>query len=185
MEETYLLEYTIRELHLKDFKLGLLSKFNRYQEVKKCWRMENGAWLLKDIPFVEQWDELQKNEIGVVEFPDCVRSGGAVWGALGKDQSVIGFASLSSRRFGSREQYVQLTQLHVSCECRHAGIGKALFAACAERARSMGAEKLYISAHSSEETQAFYAKVGCVDAHELDLWSVAQEPCDRQLECVL
>ncbi len=52
----------------------------------------------------------------------------------------------------------------------------------AERAKAMGAEKLYISAHSSKESQAFYKAVGCVEAEEYNPASVEKEPCDCQLE---
>ena len=60
-----------------------------------------------------------------------------------------------------------------------------LFEHCAQWAREDGAQKLYISAHSAQETQAFYAAMGCVDT----LWPspehVALEPFDCQLEYTL
>lgn len=48
--------------------------------------------------------------------------------------------------------------------------------------KESGAKKLYISAHSSEETQAFYKALGCVEAKEYNSKLVAEEPCDCQLE---
>jgi hypothetical protein len=62
------------------------------------------------------------------------------------------------------------------------GIGKRLFALGYETAKAMGAQKLYISAHSSEETQAFYKALGCVEATEYNDSFVAKEPYDCQLE---
>ncbi|HSP47281.1 MAG TPA: GNAT family N-acetyltransferase, partial [Clostridiaceae bacterium] len=53
---------------------------------------------------------------------------------------------------------------------------------CCEEARRMGAGKLYISSHSSEETQRFYESVGCVDAKEINPVLLAREPFDIQLE---
>ena len=49
-------------------------------------------------------------------------------------------------------------------------------------AKSNGAEKLYISAHSAVESQAFYHAMGCVEAVEYKKEHVEQEPYDRQLE---
>ncbi|GAB6087474.1 hypothetical protein [Alkaliphilus crotonatoxidans] len=46
---------TYRELAKNEIGLLLFSSFNRYQEVKKCWRKENEKWILKDILFTEQW----------------------------------------------------------------------------------------------------------------------------------
>ena len=46
-------------------------------------------------------------------------------------------------------------------------------------------KKLYISAHSAVESQAFYKKMGCVEAEEYDPAHTAAEPCDCQLEYLL
>ncbi len=45
--------------------------------------------------------------------------------------------------------------LHISYEHRSKGMGKKMFAVVCERVRAFGARKLYISSHSSEESQAF------------------------------
>ena len=44
------------------------------------------------------------------------------------------------------------------------GIGKKLFLEAKQWAKQRGAKKLYISAHSSVESQAFYKAMGCVEA---------------------
>ena len=44
---------------------------------------------------------------------------------------------------------------------------KRCFASSADWAFSQGAKKLYISAHSALESQAFYAAMGCVEAEEI------------------
>jgi len=49
----------------------------------------------------------------------------------------------------------------------------------------LGAEKLYISAHSSVESQAFYRSMGCAEAEEYNARHVELEPCDCQLEYLL
>lgn len=52
-------------------------------------------------------------------------------------------------------------------------------------AAGQGGQKLYISAHSAVESQAFYRKMGCVEAEEYDPAHTAAEPCDCQLEYLL
>ena len=93
-----------------------------------------------------------------------------------------GFASVESGLFGGEERYLDLSSMHVSADMRGRGIGAELFAAAAGWARAHGARKLYISAHSAVETQAFYAKLGCVDAARPEKGHVEREPFDCQLE---
>lgn len=75
--------------------------------------------------------------------------------------------------------------LYVSRDMRGRGIGRRLFETAKEYARKIGTEKLYISAHSAVETQAFYKAVGCVEASEYQKKHVEKEPFDCQLECAL
>ena len=58
-------------------------------------------------------------------------------------------------------------------------------ASTAGAAKGYGAEKLYISAHSSKESQAAYKALGCVHAEEIIPWIADEEPFDVQLEYVL
>ena len=177
--------FTIRELTPDDLHPDLLLHFNRYQEVKRCLRKENDGWVLKDICFSEQWDKTLKEEIVAADFSHCLNSGGNVWGAFNQSKELIAFASLSSRFFGNDNEYLQLTQIHTSYEYRNKGVGKALFKVIAQKAKDSGAKKLYISTHSSEESQMFYSSIGCVDALEINKELAELEPCDRQMEFVL
>ena len=176
--------FTSRELTRNDLSPDLLQYFNRYQEVRRCWRIENDKWVLKDICFTEQWDENVKKEIISEDFTNCLKSGGFIWGVFNNNK-LIAFVSLLSDFFGCENQYLQLMQIHVSCECRNKGIGKELFRLCSEKARQLGARKLYISTHSSEESQHFYKSIGCVDAREINKKLAEHEPYDRQMEFVL
>lgn len=45
-----------KSLNKKEINLSLFTNFDRYQELKKCWRKEDKEWVLKDISFTEQWD---------------------------------------------------------------------------------------------------------------------------------
>ncbi|HYE08903.1 MAG TPA: GNAT family N-acetyltransferase, partial [Patescibacteria group bacterium] len=44
-----------KELKKTEIVAELFTSFDRYQDVKKCWRKENGEWTLKEIVFTEQW----------------------------------------------------------------------------------------------------------------------------------
>ena len=46
-----------KELGVSDISLSLFAHFDRTQNVTKCWRKEEGEWLIKDIPFVDNWSE--------------------------------------------------------------------------------------------------------------------------------
>ncbi len=154
--------------------------FDRTQIVRRCWRKERGEWRLKDIAFEEHWGAADFAKLAE-ELRRIAREGGAVYAALDASR-MTGFAAVRGRRFGSQSQYVQLAELYVSAESRGQGLGRALFARACEAARALGARKLYISAHSSEETQAFYHRMGCVEAREYEPTLTALEPCDCQME---
>ena len=171
----------IRQIKEKELTTELFAHFNRYQEVKRCWRKEEGKWVLKDIAFVEQWS--QEDYAYLVEcLKHTVATKGKVYGAF-EGKVLVGFCSIEHERFGSKRQYVELTSLHVTCEKRGEGIGRRLFETARSVAASFDARKLYMSTHSCQETQAFYKAMGCVEAEEYKKEAVEKEPCDCQLEC--
>ncbi len=169
-----------RELNYNEISPELFNYFDRYQKVERCWRKENGEWLLKEISFEENWDD--KDYIYLVEcLKSTLATGGAVYGAF-KDMTLVGFSSVESEFFGKKLEYLQLSSIHVSNKYRGYGIGRELFQLSADRARLMGAKKLYISAHSSEKTQAFYKSMNCTEALEYNQRLADSEPSDCQLE---
>jgi ribosomal protein S18 acetylase RimI-like enzyme len=159
----YTIEY--KRLHLSDLTPDLLKSFHRYQEIKKSWRKIDGEWVLIDNPFIADWTDEQKRYTVSAGLIPAVTSGGAVFAAYDADK-VIGFSSLMGERIGLAAEYLQMDMLHVSAEYRHHGIGKTLFHLAVEAARELGAPKMYISASSSVESQAFYRAMGCVEAEE-------------------
>jgi len=179
------MEFSIRELTINDLHPNMLLHFDRYQEVRRCLRKDGNKLVLKDIPFIEQWDDETKQEIVVVDFTNCLSTGGVVWGVFNERGELIAFASLLAEFFGSEKQYLQLMQLHTSYGYRSMGIGKELFKLSVEKAKLLGAKKLYISTHSAEESQRFYEAMGCVDAQEISKKLAEFEPNDRQMEFVL
>jgi len=163
----------------ENFSADSLRRFIRHQQVTECWREVNGAWQLLPISFTEDWDAPRLR----AEAEELLRlsgSGHPVFAAFA-GHTPIGFAALGER-LGGRGQYIDLLSLHVSQPWRGRGVGRELFAAVCAAARAEGAEKLYISAHSSNESQAAYRALGCVLAQEIDAAHAAAEPCDVQLE---
>ena len=169
-----------RELKNEEINEELFACFNRYQEVQKCWRKENGTWELRDINFTEQWGSEEYIYLATC-LQRTIEAGGVVLGAF-QQKILVGFASIEGQLFGSQKEYLQLSSLHVTLEKRGLGIGKHLFYLACSKAKDMGAQKLYISAHSSKETMAFYKIIGCLEALEYSSTLVAKEPFDCQLE---
>lgn len=158
----------------------LLDDFQRRQPVTHCWRKRDGQWVLLPIAFTDDWTPQQLRD-NAADLRRTLRDGGTVLLAL-HARRVIGFGALGARPIGSRDQYLQLTDLHVSLAWRGLGLGARLFGRLCEEATRRGAAKLYISSQSSQETQAFYLAMGCREATEYQPALVAAEPCDCQLE---
>ena len=141
---------TYRTLTENEICHDLFRHFIRHQVVTKCWRRNNGEWVIRYDPFIDEWTEEEYQEL-IVDL----------------------------------QETLDLTNIHVSEDQRNCGIGKALFGAAKAWAKEHAAEKLYISAHSAVESQAFYRSMGCVEAKEYYREHVEKEPWDCQLECVL
>ena len=173
-------DLTYTELTAETLTARSLDGFVRRQVVEECWRRVDGALVLRPVAYVEDWT-LEDRRRRAEDVLRHVEDGDPVYGAW--DQGLLaGLAQLALPRFGSRKQYIDLARFHVSLPYRGRGIGGALFRLACQGARELGAERLYISAHSAQETMAAYCALGCVEAEEI-YWPLAKkEPCDVQLE---
>lgn len=169
-----------RPLHQDELTRELFAHFIRRQEVTLCRRRFGTSWRMVFCPFVDDWTEEQLVH-QIHNLQSILRGGGAVYGAF-RDGMLKGFASVAGRPLGPGDTYRDLLSLHVSADCRGLGMGRMLFEQAAQWAREDGASKLYISAHSAQETQAFYAAMGCVDTQWPSPEHIALEPFDCQLE---
>lgn len=159
------------------------SRFERRQDVNLCLRKEDGVWVVRSDPFCDDWNEADRKQMAD-HLRRTLTDGGFVLGAF-RDGTLKGFVSVERAPIGSEGQYRDLSQLYVSAEWRGRGVGRTLFCRAADWARAQGGAKLYISAHSAVETQAFYRAMGCREAQEYDPAHVAAEPFDCQMEYVL
>lgn len=170
----------IKELTENEITLELFKGFRRHQKVEKSMRKIDGKWIAVDTVFVDDWGAAEYEEL-VRCLKNTVNTGGVVYAAF-EGERLLGFSSVESEFLGSQKQYLELSSIHISEEFRGKGIGKQLFNRAREWAKNHGAKKLYISAHSSVESQAFYKAVGCREAAEYSAPHVEKEPCDCQLE---
>ena len=170
-------------LNIKNFDTHSLDHFVRHQQVKECWREVEGEWRLVPIEFEENWSVEQCRKIAA-DVALHMENDQTVIGAFDGEE-VIGFITVSHNIFGNTAKYVELVCFQVSEPYRGKKIGRTLFYKACEEAKRLGADKLYISAHSSRESQAAYKALGCVPAEEINQMLAEEEPCDVQLEYVL
>lgn len=167
----------------ENFNAFSLDSFIRKQTVKRCWRKVNGEYALKPVEYVEDWTLTERREMAAYII-DELKNGGKAFGAFDCGK-LIGYACISAGMLGCAGQYLLLSEFYVSLPYRNKGIGKRLFKEACASAKADGAKKLFISAHSAEDSIAAYKKFGCVLAKEKNEALAEKEPCDLQLEFVL
>ena len=174
------IKYQYKRLDNTNFTVHSLDDFVRHQTVTACWRKTDNDWKLVPNVYEENWSLEQRREIAedVVHHMNLDQTG---FGAF-EGERIIGFATVSRRIFGVAARYVQLVCLQISEEYRRQGIGRKLFSMACEEARQLGADKLYISGHSSKESQAAYRALGCSFTEEINEELAAAEPFDVQME---
>ena len=119
-----------REIASGELDRALFRHFERRQEVTKCRRRENGVWVVRDAPFIDDWSEADYAFL-VQCLQNTLATGGVVLGAFA-DGALKGFASVESAPLGKAGDYRDLTCLHVSAELRGRGIGRELFTRAAQ-----------------------------------------------------
>lgn len=173
-------EVAVVRLNGKNFNKYSLDGFAFDQTVTHCWRKIGDVYKLLPINYNEALD-LNGRRRFAERIAGCINSGEAAFAALYKGE-IAGIALLSGKLFGGANRYADLKEFYVSEPCRRRGIGKMLFDEVCQEAKNFGALKIYISAHSAEESIAAYSKYGCVLAEHPDEAHILKEPCDLQLE---
>ena len=165
-------------------EIRLIWQIDRREIVQNIYFLNNGKLVLKPDYFDIQGWPPGEPELYTPILLDCYDRGGIFWGAFEKD-TLVGVAILESRFIGSQQGTLQLKFLHVSRDYRKRGIASTLFKLAIEKAKGLGAKKLYISATPSEHTINYYLRLGCVLAKEIDPELFALEPEDIHLEYVV
>ena len=165
----------IELLSAENFKQDSLDNYPRKQDVKKVYRKLGGEYILEDCVYTEDWNMEKRRSVA----KDISGDDYVTYLAIEKDE-VVGFNGLKKELI---ESYMILDMMQVSAACRGQGIGRKLFDSGKEEARKAGAEALYISACSSEETIAFYKAMGA-ELADCPIKEIAEEePYDLQMIC--
>lgn len=165
-------------------EIPLICQIDRREIVENIYYLSNGELVLKPDYFDIQGWPPGEAELYTPILLDCYERSGTFWGAF-ENNMLVGVAILESKFIGARSDMLQLKFLHVSRDYRKHGLGSALFQMAVERARSLGAKKLYISATPSENTVNTYIRLGCVLAAEPNPELFALEPEDIHLEYMI
>lgn len=169
----------IKELSCEDLTTAFLNGFKHNQSWNKQWIKKNKSWLLQDCEISREWDKEKRKWIPTYLLEQISRGGTAI-GAYIKDK-LVGFCCVDGVL---RDGYANMTMLFVDDNYKRLCIGKKLFFAITEKAKMVGAEKLFISAIPSQDTVAFYIAMGCKDATHFPN-EFLDSPNDRYLELEL
>jgi predicted N-acetyltransferase YhbS len=159
-------------------------EIDRREVIEKVYHMRDGRLILEPAFYDMQGWPPGEAKLYTPILLDCFDRGGFFCGAF-DGNAMAGVAILESRFIGNRADQLQLKFLHVGKPYRRTGLGKTLFKRAAQRAKELGAKKLYISATPSENTIGFYMRLGCTLAGEVDAELFALEPQDIHLEYAL
>jgi len=165
-------------------EISLTWQIDRREIVQNIYVLQDEKLVLKSDYFDLQGWPPGETELYTPILLDCYHRGGTFWGAF-ENGILIGVAILESKFIGSQYDTLQLKFLHVSRDFRKQGVGSRLFELASEKAKTLGAKKLYISATPSENTINYYLRLGCTLAKEIDSELFALEPEDIHLEYVI
>ena len=170
-----------------EYRIGGRDVIDRVEEIDRSEVIE-AIYYRRDGQLVldkEHWElkgwpsrELPQNTLYLSALLD---RGGAIWGAFDGDR-LVGMAALDSKWIGPSGDTLDLYFLHVSAGYRDRGVGTALVDLVKERAREMGARRLYVSATPSEHTVRFYKGVGFDLARHVDPELFELEPDDIHMD---
>jgi len=173
---------TFRNIEIHE--VDRISEIDASIYIKYAWRDIDGKKQLIELNYDEQGYPNGLDE-HIKALIDTITNNGYALGAFDENHRMIGFITLNKPLFGKSYQYVLLDQLFISKNYRKQGIGKKLINLSMQEAKSWGADKLYICAGSSQDTIAFYERLGCIEAKEINQEFYESDPRDIQLELKL
>jgi predicted N-acetyltransferase YhbS len=175
---------TIHIRFLQREEIPFIWQIDRREVIENIYYLRDGKLVLEPEHYdMQGWPPGEAEHYTPILL-DCYARGGVFWGAF-KNDGLIGTAILESKFIGSKHDTLQLKFLHTSHDYRNQGLGTRLFNLAVEKAKALGAKKLYISATPSEHTVMYYMRLGSVLATEIDPELFALEPEDIHLEYVI
>jgi GNAT superfamily N-acetyltransferase len=169
---------------LKDEELDRVEEIDRTELITHIYYMREGGLVLEEERYdMKGWPPGRLPEIKE-HLHACMAEGGSAWGAFDGD-SLVGLAALDGRWYGARGRTLDMYFLHVSDGHRHQGIGRRMVELVKERAREMGAERMFVSGLPSLNTIRFYRAVGFDMAEDVDRRLLDREPEDIHMDMEL
>jgi N-acetylglutamate synthase-like GNAT family acetyltransferase len=157
----------------KNFNENSLDSFDRSQKVIREYRKVDEEYILVNNLYVMDWSLEKKRNVAKEISGDGYITYLAIDNGL-----VIGFIGLNRHLVGTR---MILDVMQVSKMYRRQGLGRILFEKGVKVAETIGAKELYISSNSSEDTVAFYKKMGAEITDNPIQEIVDDEPYDLQM----
>ncbi len=152
--------------------------------VNQIYYYKNKQLILENESFeISGWPsgEIERNLNHLYEVFD---RNGVFQGAF-KRGKMIGIIVLESKFIGKDKDQLQVVFLHVDNYYRNKGLGNKLIEVVKNKAKKMGAKKLYISATPSKHTIDFYMKLGFRLTKEINPELSQLEPEDIHLEMII
>jgi GNAT superfamily N-acetyltransferase len=161
-----------------------INEIDASQFIGKAWRNISGTTQLVDINYHDPtWPNGFEHHYS--HLVKTIDRGGIALGAFDLNNRLLGFVTVNPEIFGIKHTYVLLDQLFVTRDYRGIGLGKHLFRQAIELSMKFNVEKILICAGSAEETIAFYQRMGCMKATEINEKLLNEDSRDIQLEYTL
>lgn len=165
---------------LEPHEAELLRAIDRSERIEGIYRNVDGALRLEERrETVSAWEPAELTAL-VARLQALMASGGKAFSAWDGSR-IVGIGSLETSGVGGDRSVLKLDILHVSAGHRGRGIGRRLTELAAERARSLGARSLYISATPTRGTVDAYLRMGAAVLASPDPALLAREPEDIHL----
>ena len=169
---------------LKREEINDIQDMDRSEIIKQFYYYKNRKLVLKKKNYhILGW---QPNEIErtIDNLFDLYDRGGSFF-ALFQEERIVGVVVLECNFIESNKDQLQVAFLHIDKNYRKKGYGRVLLKEAIERAKELGAKKLYISATPSKNTVDFYMHLGCKLASEINPELYQLEPEDIHLEMII
>ncbi len=171
-----------RLLHKEEIKR--VGEIDRTEIIEYIYYYKEGKLeLVKEFCEVKKFGS-EEVQIHFSSLNDIFNRGGFIFGAF-NGSNIAGIISLANEFIGKNNDQLNLAGLWVSKDYRKMGVGKTLVELVKEKAKEMGAKKLYVSATPSENTVHFYMNRGFELAKEVIEKLYELEPEDIHMDCKL
>jgi predicted N-acetyltransferase YhbS len=165
-------------------ELKRVTELDRREIIDAVYYYRNGSLdLVKEHWDVPEWSFREKKQ-KIESLREVYNRGGTIFGAFDESR-LVGVIALDIEYIGRNKDQLNLPGLWVSRKYRKMGIGKALVELVVQRAREIGAKKLYVSATPSRNTVDFYMKREFRLAQEINQKLFELEPEDIHMELEL